>query len=120
MCFRPWARQHHRGIKAHANDQDPDQDHNDTTSVEAGSTTSGDIVHSGEMFVVHDGGTASSTTILSGGLEIVRRDGTDSGAQISGMQRDDGLWRDGFRRRRSGGGAPWDGKRHHRVERGDA
>ena len=66
MCFRPWARQHHRGIKAHANDQDPDQDHNDTTSVEAGSTTSGDIVHSGEMFVVHDGGTASSTTSKPG------------------------------------------------------
>jgi hypothetical protein len=38
------------------NDQDPDQDHDDTTSVvEAGSTTSGDIVHSGERLVVHDG-----------------------------------------------------------------
>ena len=74
-----------------SDDQDPDQDHDDTTSVEAGSTTSGHIVNSDERFVVHDGGTASSTTILSGGLEIVRRDGTDSGAQISGMQRDDGL-----------------------------
>jgi len=39
-----------------SDDQDPDQDHDDTTSVvEAGSTTSGDIVHSGERLVVHDG-----------------------------------------------------------------
>jgi autotransporter passenger strand-loop-strand repeat protein len=73
-------------------DQYPDQDHDDTTSVEAGSTTSGHIVHSDERFVVHDGGTASSTTVLGGGLEIVREDGTDSGALISGgTQRDEGL-----------------------------
>jgi hypothetical protein len=44
------------------NDNDPDQDHDDTTPVvKSGSTTSGDIVSGGERLVVHDGGNASST-----------------------------------------------------------
>jgi autotransporter passenger strand-loop-strand repeat protein len=74
-----------------ASDNDPDLDHDDTTFVKSGSSTSGHIVHSGERLVVRDGGTASSTTIMGGGVEIVQHHGTDSGALISGTQRDEGL-----------------------------